>query len=169
MKTLGWLCTLAVLTALIGCGGGGGGATPKATFEKYKAAMADKNFEDVWNMLALTSRQAMEDHAKKLAAAAEQSEGPARVALENQAKMMGKSLAEMRKLDGKALFVGLFKMASTGGKEEWEKISRMQFARDEVDGETAKVYVTVDDKEEKDPMPLLREGGKWKIDLKHEG
>ncbi|HUW59320.1 MAG TPA: hypothetical protein VMZ92_21985 [Planctomycetota bacterium] len=166
MKTRTWVC---VLTVLVGCGGGGGGATPKATFEKYKAAMADKNFEDVWNMLASTSQQAMDDRARTLADAAAKSEGPGRTALEDQARMMRLSLDQMKKLTGKTLFMGLFEMASSAGKEEWEKISRAQFSREVVTGDKAKVYVKVDGKEETDAMPLVREGNRWKIDLQHEG
>ena len=166
MKALGWMCTVVALVTLVGCGGGGG-TTPKATFESYKACMADKDFEAVWNMLASTSKQAMEESAKKLAEAAEKAQGPAKTALESQAKMMDMSLEDMKKLDGKALFAGLFTMAAAGGREEWEKISRTQFSREEIDGDKAKVYVKVDGKEETDdPMPLVREDGRWKIDLK---
>lgn len=170
MRQLGWLCTLTAVVALIGCGGGG--ATPKATLEAYKAAMANREFEQVWDMLSEATKQQMAEEAKKRVAAieaVEKSGGPDRVALENQARMMDMTLEKMKEMDGKALFVGLFAMASKGGKEEWDKISRVQFSREEITGDKAKVFVNLDGKEEADPLPLVLEDGKWKIDLRPGG
>ncbi|KPJ56166.1 MAG: hypothetical protein AMS16_02915 [Planctomycetes bacterium DG_58] len=166
MKAWARACTLVALVTLMGCGGGGG-VTPKASFERYKASMADKDFEAVWKMLASTSKEFMEDRAKKFAEEAKKAEGPSRTALEDEAKLMRMSLEEMKKLDGKALFIGWYQMAAAAGPEEWEKISRAEFSREEIDGDKAKVYVKIDGKEETDdPMPLVREEGRWKIDLK---
>lgn len=167
MKRLGWMFMLTAVTALvIGCGAGGGGATPEATFEKYKRAMVDKNFLDVWDMLSEASQRAMGEDAKEKAEEAARSEGPGRSAVERQASLMDMTVEEMKTMDGKALFVGLMKMAAKEGKEEWEKLPRAQLARVERDADKAKVYVKVDGKLEADqPLPLVLEGRKWKIDM----
>jgi len=166
MRTLAWTCLSVWLGMVIGCGGGGGAATPEAAFEAYKAAMADKDFEAVWRMLSAASHEQEEADAKGIAERAAKSEGLEKADLEKKAKLMDVTMDQMKTIDGKALFIGLCKMGSTGGKEEWEKLPRGQLARVEINANRANVYVKLDGKVDTDtPLPLVLEDGKWKIDL----
>jgi hypothetical protein len=166
MRRLAWTCLAALLGMVIGCGRGGGAATPEAAFESYKTAMADKDFEGVWQMLSAASQQQMEEDARGIAERAAKSEGPGKVAVEKQARLMDMTMDQVKTINGKTLFIGLCSMAAKEGKEEWEKLPRGQFARVEVNANRANVYVKVDDKVETDhPLPLVLEGGKWKIDM----
>jgi len=159
-----WVCVLCLPVLLLGCGGGGG-ATPKATFDAFKSAMADKNFAETWEMLSAETRRQTDTRAKAKAEEVARAEGPARVALETEAKMMEMTLDDMKKMDGKAFFIGMYKLAAEAGKEEWQKISRGQFKRADIDGNTAKVYVEFEGKLDTDPLPMVLEGGKWKVEL----
>jgi len=168
MRVRSCVCVCVAVVMLLGCGGGGG-STPKEGFEAFKAAMSDKNFEDAWKQMSTETQRLMNEDAAKIAEQANKSEGPARIALETQAKAMGLTWEKMKKLDGKALFIGAYTMAtmpSQGGKEQWQKISRAQFSRVEQEGSRAKVYVKLDDKEDTDrPLMLVLEEGKWRVDL----
>jgi len=168
MRVRSCVCVSVAVIVLLGCGGGGGG-TPKATFEAFKAAMSDKNFADAWEQVSAETQRLMNEDAAKIAEEAVKSEGPARIALEKQAKAMGLTLEKMKKLDGKALFIGAYTMTtipSQGGREQWQKVSRAQFSRVEQEGARAKVYVKLDGKEDTDrPLQLVLEDGTWRVDL----
>jgi len=171
MRVLGWTGALVAVTMLIGCGGGGGGATPEETFKKLKAALTDKKFEDVWAMLSSASQEYYDDYAKntlaeKATKALDEGESQARIDLENQAKAMGIELKNMKKLDGKGCVVGVLTMASKNDKNAWARFSRAEFVREEINGDRAEVYLKVDDVPDAVPVPLVLEGGKWKVDFR---
>jgi len=161
-----WTCVAAGLAVVIGCGGGRGASTPEAAFEAYKAAMANKDFEGVWRMLSAASRQQMEAEAKRIAEQTAKSEGPAKTAAENEAKLMDLTMDQLKTLHGKELFIGYCTMAARVGKEEWEKLPRGQVARVQINGNQADVFVKVGEQVDMEhPLPLLFEDGTWKIDV----
>jgi len=171
MKRMLWTGVVGLLVTLVGCGGGGGGATPRETFNRLKNALTDKKFEDVWDLISTESQKYFEDQAADIAKKAEQvereSESQSRIALENQARMMEIPIEKMKQLDGPALVAGLYRMAAKDDKDVWGTISRTKFSRDEVapDGKTAKVFVELDGIVQEDsPIPMVREGDQWKLD-----
>ena len=168
MRVRSCVCVSVAAIVLLGCGGGGGG-TPKATFEAFKAAMSDKNFADAWEQMSAETQRLMNEDAARISEEAVKSEGPARIALEKQGKAMDLTWEKMKKLDGKALFIGTYTMTTMpthGGKEQWQKISRAQFSRVEQEGSRAEVYVKLDGEEDTDrPLPLVLENGTWHVDL----
>lgn len=75
-----------MVTAVAGCGGRApDAATPRAAFELVKAAVVDKRFEEMWEMLSAAGREQMNTDAAAIAEkarTASKAEGPGRVALE---------------------------------------------------------------------------------------
>ena len=169
MRTIGITAAalaLAAMTALAGCGAKGGGPTPEGTFRLYKSAMSDRNFEDVWGMLSAASQERMNQDAAVLSAQAEKAEGPGRKALDDTARLIGMTLEQMTKMDGRTFFVGLLKMAAETGREDMDKLARAEISRVETQGQSAQVFIKADGVEQTDrPMPLVKEGGRWKVDL----
>ena len=158
--------TLATLLTVSGCGGRGAGSTPEATFGVYKSAMSDRNFDDVWDMLSAASQERVQRDATEVNGRAMTAEGPERAYLENAAKLMGLTLEQMKKMDGRQFYVGLLKMVADRGREEWDKLSRAEVSRVEKDGERAKVFIRSDGVEQTArPLPLVLEDGRWKVDL----
>ena len=157
---------LVTTIALAGCGGSGGGSSPEATFRLYKASMSDRNFEDVWTMLSAASKKRMNEDAATISERAAKAEGPGRRAVDDTARLIGMTSEQMASMDGKTFFIALLKMVAEAGREEWEKLPRAEISRVQKDGSRALVFVKVDGREQADrPLPLLNEGGVWKIDL----
>ncbi len=166
MRTTGFIATVLMSALLAGCGARGGGTTPEATFRLWKSAMSERSFADVWEMLSAASRQRMNHDAEVFVDRARKAEGPERTALDNAARLIGMTMDEMKTMDGKALCVAVFKMSAQTGRDDWERLARAEFSRAEVTDGRALVYVKRDGREETDhPMPLVNEGGLWKIDL----
>jgi len=151
---------------LAGCGAGGGGSTPESTFHLYKAAMSDRNFEDAWNLLTPAAQERTNEDAAVMRERVKKAEGPGRVALEDTAKLIGMTLDDMKKMDGRTYFIAVMKMAAETGREEWERLSRAEIAEVKVNGDRAQVFIKSDGQVQADhPLPLLKDGGRWKIDL----
>ena len=167
MTGLRLCCMLVAVGFLTGCGQGS--STPKDAFGSFKGVMADKNFEDAWDMLSKATQDSFNANAKTFAARnlADTETGPNKLNAETVAKMMGITVKKMKTMDGKALFVGLSTWASAEGKDVWQQISRAQFERQEEEGVgRVLVYVKLDDKvQEKAPVRMVLEDGQWKVDL----
>ncbi len=153
------------LAALAGCGGSVGGKSPEATFRQWKSAVSDRSYGDVWEMVSAASKEQKAIEAQQLSEEAKKAEGPARTALDSTARFLGMSLDDMKKLDGRTLFIADMKMAAESGRDEWDRMSRAEFARADEKGDRASVYVRFEGREDPNPMPLVRENGIWKIDL----
>ena len=173
MRVLGWTCVAVSVLMLAGCGGGAGGATPEETFKKFKSAMTDKKFDNAWDLLSSESQAYWDAAAKKIAARAKkvlkETESQERITLEAQAKVMEVELKDMAEMDGKAMVIAAYKRAAKNDKGTWARLSQSEFLRDEKNetGDRAKVFVTVDGKpQESDPIPLVLEKGKWKVDFR---
>jgi hypothetical protein len=164
MRRIGVVCVLAVLAAVIGCEKGGG-TTPQATFEAYKSAMANKDFDAVWDMLSADAQRRLDEQAAQLAQAAAKAEGPAKTDIEMKAKLFDMTMDEMKALDGRKLVTGVFRMAAKMGTNEFGKIGSAQVERVDTSGDRASVFVKIEGKVEKDPLYLTKEGTLWKVAL----
>jgi hypothetical protein len=154
-----------LVTALAGCGGSVGGKSPEKTFQMWKSAVSDRSFNDAWEMLSAVSKEQMSVEAKRVAEAAVNPQGPVREQLSQISSFSGLSLDDMKKLDGRTLFVILMKMAAESGRDDWERMTRAEFSRVEEKGDRADVFVRLEGREDSRPMPLIRENGVWKVDL----
>lgn len=150
------------VAAAVGCGGGGACGTPEATFEAYKLAVIERDFEAVWEMLSTSSRERIECDAKDMAA---ECRGLGKAELERRARSMGLTAEQMKSIDGRDLFVTVCRLSLEDDTEGWERFARTRLSRVELDGETARVHVRLGAGVETASMTFVCEDANWKIDL----
>jgi len=151
------VCVAAVAVLLTGCGHRSS-TTPKQTFDVFRQALVDEDFDTVWGMLSSATR----DDAERLAARAREAPEVDRLAIAGRLGLTPEAMADM---DGKAFFLAGTKAAIRNRDPLWTRVLRAEFLRAEIDGDRARVYTTIDGDPESDPLPLTLEDGRWHVNL----
>jgi hypothetical protein len=165
------LITTVLMVAAAGGCGGGGGTTPRDTFVQFKNALTDKKFDEVWELLSKDSQAWLDAEAVRKRKHATEilttGSGENRLHLKSWMKSMDLDEDDAKELDGQMLLAGMLRVASADDKDVWAELSRSKFAREEIEGDSAKVYVEfAGEVDESKPVPMVREDGKWKVALK---
>ncbi len=163
-----WCASVGVALLLAATVVAGGAATPEAAFKDFQAAVKAKDGNKTWALLAKDSQAKMElmaglmkEQFKKLADLPEEQ----RKAIEEQlTKAFGMTLAEIQKMDGKAMLTFSLKNAAKFGKgDPFADVAESTLEDVKVDGDKATAKVKTKTKTE--PLEFRKEGGSWKIQM----
>jgi hypothetical protein len=141
---------LLVLIA-IACGGGASpGATPKETFEAFRTAAADHDWESVWELTSPERRQKMESDIK-----GEEDE---------VASDLGISVDDVKSMSLKEIFVTAMEKLAKEEPEDLRSFTEGEYLREEIseDGNSAKAYWKSEGRERR--LRLVKVDGKWYVD-----
>ncbi len=146
-KFLATAILVAFAVTMIGCGGGG----PKASFNDFVAAVKAKDAEKSWNLLS----KGTQDQFNKMY---DMIKGLAAMSPEGAKELEGVT-------DGKGFWAKAMKEADKGG-DMMKQFENVSVTKEEVNGDKAVLTVKSGDKEEK--INMVKEGGKWLVDMSEE-
>jgi len=154
---------LAVATVVAG-----GAATPEAAFKEFQAAIKAKDGNKAWTLLTKDSQAKMEQMAAKMKddfkKIADLPEEKRKVIEEQITKVFGMSLAEIQKMDGKAVLnFGLKNAAKFGKGDPFTEVAESTLEDLKVDGD--KATAKVKSKTKTEPLEFRKEGGSWRIQM----
>ena len=140
---------LAVLGVACGEDGPRAGATPEETFETFRAALRDREFEVLWDLMPAARRASASERWESVRT------DPA--ALSSLADQLGLSVREVEGMSARDSFVAQFEALRAGP----DGPPRLEFVRAEVQGDRAEVVYLTGVREQ--VMQLVREDGRWCI------
>jgi hypothetical protein len=146
-KFLATAILVAFAVTMIGCGGGG----PKASFNDFVAAIKAKDAEKSWNLMSKGTQDSfnkMYDMIKGLAA----------MSPEGAKELEGVT-------DGKSFWKKAIAEGDKSG-DMTKQFENVSVTKEEVNGDKAVLTVKSGDKEEK--INMIKEGGKWLLDMTQE-
>ena len=143
--------------------------TPREAYEAFRDVIAKADYDACWPLL---SKRAQDDF-ERVAAEFEmelrnRSDTPQ--GAKDLLDAMKLSAEEVRKsktrlIRGPRMMAARLQRSAKTNPRGFQRIARSQYLRDEIHEDRAQVYLIMDRKIQKEPMPLVREGTLWKIDL----
>jgi hypothetical protein len=138
--------------------------SPRKAYEIYSRAIQDGNFETCWQLLSSGTQKVYDADAMTFRDRIQNPSGPDPDDLE-LLHLLGLTVNEVDKVDGKMLLVAKFRRQSARNPQQFRYIARTEFDHEDIWGDQAKVYVRAGGKPEPNPMKLVREGGMWRFVL----
>lgn len=177
------VCTLVVAAVGLGPLGGCGGPrtepghTPQATFEAFKLALQDKDFDRLWNLMDESGRnqwiasirrsqaefRTLQKDADQADAKAKQ-QAQARLAEQGPGleEALGVSIERFTEMEPKSLFVLIWKQTARDRPQVLDGRARATFLRQDIQGDRATVTYRRPDGREADVAMVLA-NGLWKV------
>jgi hypothetical protein len=154
------LMGLMVLFLLPACGGNKAGDPEQALRGMVQAAQ-DKDWGKVYDSFSKDSADQLE---KMLKSFIQMAVGMAKMnpeAVKNNPQM--KKMIELSELNGKEFFVKMFEIQPEMSNQIVNKMEDFKVLKKDVQGERA--VLTIQSGGNQDTVPMVKEGGEWKIDL----
>jgi hypothetical protein len=155
------VCWPVVLLLIVGCGSppsqqgtaAGEEGQLKEAFAAYQRALKDKDADKLWDLLSTEARGDADRSAKRLRD--DYAKGDAKAKL---AKGVGVSADQVANLTGK----DYLKTPRFAGTHPQDEIPTSKFESASIQGDKATVNYVEDDGD-KQKLPFVREGGRWKV------
>jgi hypothetical protein len=150
---------LAALAAAAAGGAVGCGNTPDGAVKDFAAAVKAKDGATCWSLLSASSKAGFDKAAaglKEMLSKADQLPGPVKAGMVKMiSEQTGLTEDEVKNIDGRALVNAGVRKTGLGGVKADAEVESVK-----VEGETATVTLKGGV-----PVPLVREGGTWKVNL----
>lgn len=166
-QTRGTFLGAGLLLFVVGCGGGGGAASPDAAFKDFQAAVKAKDGEKAWNLLSKEGKSEIEQGVALVKGLMEgffkQLDKAPPAEKKAAEEKMGMSLAEFKAMDAKGFFVFGIKHGDKGPNSgnEMKQFTDATLENLKVEGDKATATMKSGDKTK--PISFVKEGGSWKI------